>query len=79
MGRKYKYFRKIDKKFRQVLSVFKIYFVITQPMKKNSHPNYNQLYGKFNPFACILDLFMNEGENSMKIIRSGRKKTQKLF
>ena len=44
-----------------------------------SHPNYNQLYGKFNPFACILDLFMNEGENSMKIIRSGRKKTQKLF
>ena len=44
-----------------------------------SHPNYNQLYGKFNPFACILDLFMNEGENSMKIIRSGRKKIQKLF
>lgn len=43
------------------------------------HPNYDQLFAKFNSFACILDLIMNEGKNSMKIIRSGRKKIQKLF
>ena len=44
-----------------------------------SHPQYNQLYGKFNSYACILDLIMNEGDNSINIIRSGRKKNKKLF
>ena len=38
-----------------------------------SHPTYNQLYGKFMPYACILDLIMNEGSNSMNIIKLGRK------
>jgi hypothetical protein len=44
-----------------------------------NHPQYNQLYGKFNSYACILDLIMNEGDNSINIIRSGRKKNKKLF
>lgn len=44
-----------------------------------NHPQYNQLYGKFNSYASILDLIMNEGNNSINIIRSGRKKNKKLF
>jgi hypothetical protein len=48
-------------------------------MHNYSHPEYSQLYGKFKPYACILDLIMNEGENSKNIIISGRKKNQKLF
>ena len=43
------------------------------------HPQYKQLYGKFNSFASILDLIMNEGDNSIDIIRSGRKQNKKLF
>jgi len=43
------------------------------------HPDYNQLYKPFTPYACVLDLLMNEGNNSMKIIRSGRKISKLLF
>ena len=43
------------------------------------HPVYNQLFPPFSNYACIIDLLMNEGENSLRIIRSGRKKNQLLF
>ena len=43
------------------------------------HPQYKQLYGRFNSYASILDLIMNEGDNSINIIRSGRKQNKKLF
>ena len=43
------------------------------------HPQYKQLYGKFYSYASILDLIMNEGDNSINIIRSGRKQNKKLF
>ena len=36
------------------------------------HPVYNQQYKEFIPFACIIDLIFNEGENSLNIIKSGR-------
>ena len=35
------------------------------------HPQYNQMYGKFIPYMCILDLLYNEGPRSMEIIKSG--------
>ena len=39
------------------------------------HPEYNQLYKPFTSHLSIIDLLFNEGlENSLKIIRSGRKK-----
>jgi len=43
------------------------------------HPTYNQLHKPFKMFACILDLIMNEGENSIKILRSGKEKNKLLF
>jgi hypothetical protein len=43
------------------------------------HPEYKQLYQPFCAYACILDLLMNEGNNSMKIILSGRGKNKKIF
>lgn len=39
---------------------------------KYKHPKYNQLFGPFLEYACILDLILNEGQNSLDIIRSGR-------
>jgi len=38
------------------------------------HPNYQQLFPPFQPYACILDLIMNEGSRAMDIIRSGRRR-----
>ena len=35
------------------------------------HPKYNQLFGSFKEYACILDLILNEGTNSLKILKSG--------
>jgi hypothetical protein len=43
------------------------------------HPVYSQLFGKFKPYSSILDLIMNEGDNSKNIIQSGRKKNLKLI
>jgi hypothetical protein len=37
------------------------------------HPAYAQLCPPFQPYACALDLLFNEGENALKIIRSGRR------
>lgn len=37
------------------------------------HPEYRQCYQPFLPYACILDLLFNEGDRSLKIIRSGRR------
>ncbi len=36
------------------------------------HPKYNQLFKPFVEYACILDLILNEGQKSHKIINSGR-------
>jgi hypothetical protein len=43
------------------------------------HPEYSQLFGKFKFYGSILDLIMNEGDNSKNIIQSGRKKNIKLI
>jgi hypothetical protein len=37
------------------------------------HPEYNQLYPPFIPYASIIDLIFNEGDNALQIILSGRK------
>jgi|ERR1035438_217830 hypothetical protein len=45
---------------------------ITVEFQHYEHPEYRQLFPPFQPYACILDLMMNEGERSLDIIRSGR-------
>jgi hypothetical protein len=37
------------------------------------HPKYRQLFPPFQSHASILDLIFNEGENSLSIMRSGRR------
>lgn len=37
------------------------------------HPTYNQLFGSFVDYACILDLIFNEGDKSLSVIKSGRR------
>jgi len=37
-----------------------------------THPVYRQLHGEFIPYLSVLDLLLNEGEQSLAIIRSGR-------
>ncbi|MFZ1132843.1 MAG: WbqC family protein [Terriglobales bacterium] len=37
------------------------------------HPTYRQLFPPFQPYASVLDLLFNEGENSLAAIRSGRR------
>jgi hypothetical protein len=43
------------------------------------HPEYRQLYSPFIPYASILDLIFNEGERSLEIVRSGRRKSSVLL
>ena len=38
-----------------------------------SHPEYRQLFPPFVPYACALDLLMNEGKRALEIVRSGRR------
>lgn len=40
------------------------------------HPTYRQLHGPFIPHLSILDLLLNEGPQSLSIIRSGRLEEQ---
>jgi len=37
------------------------------------HPEYEQLFPPFVPYASVLDLLFNEGPRSLEIIRSGRR------
>jgi hypothetical protein len=37
------------------------------------HPEYNQRFPPFVPYATALDLLFNEGPNSPDILRSGRR------
>lgn len=37
------------------------------------HPQYQQLFPPFCPYASILDLIFNEGERALEILRSGRR------
>jgi len=37
------------------------------------HPEYEQRFPPFLPFASVVDLLFNEGERAMEIIRSGRR------
>ena len=39
-----------------------------------AHPEYQQLFPPFCPYASVLDLLFNEGPRSTEIIRSGRRK-----
>jgi hypothetical protein len=34
------------------------------------HPVYSQLFGKFEPFMSVIDLMLNHGDESLKILRS---------
>jgi len=38
-----------------------------------AHPEYHQLYPPFVPYLSALDLLLNEGENALGILRSGRR------
>lgn len=38
------------------------------------HSKYSQLWGEFIPYLSVIDLIFNEGDKSLDIIRSGRKK-----
>lgn len=38
------------------------------------HPQYYQLYGDFIPYLSVIDLLFNEGNKSLSIIRSGRRR-----
>ena len=42
---------------------------ITVKYQNFLHPTYNQLFGKFIPNLCFLDLLFNEGENSKDILK----------
>jgi hypothetical protein len=42
------------------------------------HPEYNQVYTPFLPYAAIIDLLFNHGERSLEIIRSGRRESTPL-
>ncbi|MCP4267745.1 MAG: WbqC family protein, partial [Candidatus Brocadiaceae bacterium] len=33
------------------------------------HPEYNQLFGNFEPYMSAIDLLFNCGDNSLKILR----------
>ena len=37
------------------------------------HPEYSQRFGPFEPFMSVVDLLFNSGEQSMEMIRRGRK------
>lgn len=37
------------------------------------HPSYSQLFPPFQPHASVLDLLLNEGENALPILRTGRR------
>jgi hypothetical protein len=36
------------------------------------HPEYRQMFGKFEPFMSVVDLIYNHGRDSIEIIRRGR-------
>lgn len=42
------------------------------------HPVYRQVYKPFMPYASVVDLMFNEGEDALKIVRSGRKPCYRL-
>lgn len=42
------------------------------------HPEYKQCYEPFESYASVLDLLMNEGSDSLNIIRSGRRNSRLL-
>jgi len=60
------YLEKVSDKFKKEnINIYYQYY---------KHPTYNQLGKNFIPYIGIFDLLYNEGfENSLKIIRSGRK------
>ncbi len=37
------------------------------------HPEYKQLFPPFQPYASVLDLLFNEGDDALSVIRSGRR------
>lgn len=47
-------------------------------MHQYDHPKYKQNFGNFLEFACVLDLILNEGPQSKKIIKLGRKESKRI-
>ncbi len=41
-------------------------------VQRFAHPDYEQLYGEFEPYLSVVDLLMNCGDDSFSIIASGR-------
>jgi WbqC-like protein family len=39
------------------------------------HPQYRQLFGPFEPFASVIDVVFNHGDEAAEIVRSGRQKS----
>ncbi len=39
------------------------------------HPQYRQLFGPFEPFASVIDVVFNHGDEAAGIVRSGRRKS----
>ena len=35
------------------------------------HPQYNQLYGSFEPYLSVIDLLFNCGPDSLSILKKG--------
>jgi hypothetical protein len=46
---------------------------ITITFQNYEHPSYTQINPPFKPYASVLDLLLNEGPHSLRIIKSGRK------
>lgn len=46
---------------------------ITIVFQHYEHPVYRQLTGPFLPFASVIDLLFNEGDDALAILRSGRR------
>ena len=43
---------------------------ITVRFQEYRHPVYSQLFGEFEPFMSVIDLILNHGDESLKILRS---------
>jgi hypothetical protein len=46
---------------------------ITIAFQNYEHPRYRQLFDGFIPYMSVIDLLFNEGQDCLKIIRTGRK------
>lgn len=52
---------------------------ITLLYHQYDHPTYRQLHGAFLPYMSAVDLLLNEGPESLRIIRSGRRTREQVL